>query len=178
VQTFQPGGGRLRETSAQRCAENVRAPFVLHETFRNDSLATYLAFDFGHKRSGGAVGDRITGTARPLPPVPAANEPDWEALLRVIAEWRPQALVVGLPLDEDGSEQDITTAARRFAAELGRRSALAVHLADERFSSRAADDALREARSSGRMTRRVRKGDRDGEAARVILEQWMASDTG
>ncbi len=140
-------------------------------------MATYLAFDFGHKRIGVAVGDRITGTARPLPTISNANEPDWKALLRVIAEWRPQALVVGLPLDDDGSEQDITAAARRFAAELGRRSTLAVHLADERFSSRAADDALRDARSSGRMTRRVRKGDRDGEAARVILEQWMQSGT-
>lgn len=136
---------------------------------------SYLAFDFGHRRIGIAVGDRITGTARPLPTVGSASTPDWNALLKVIAEWRPQALVVGLPLDDDGSEQAITIAARRFADELGERSRLAVHLADERFSSRAADDALRDARSSGRMTRRVRKGDRDGEAARVILEQWMAS---
>lgn len=136
----------------------------------------FLAFDFGHKRVGAAVGDIITGTARPLPTVAStADEPDWKSLLRLIAEWRPSALIVGLPLDDDGSEQPITTAARRFAAELGTRSQLPVHLADERFSSRAADDALRDARSSGRMTRRVRKGDRDGEAARVILEQWMAT---
>lgn len=135
----------------------------------------YLAFDFGHKRIGVAVGDRITGTARPLPTIASTTGPDWNALLRVIAEWRPEALVVGLPLNDDGSDQAITTAARDFAAELGRRSRITVHLADERFSSRAADDALRDARSSGRMVRRVRKGDRDGEAARVILEQWMAS---
>lgn len=134
---------------------------------------TFLAFDFGHKRVGVAVGDAITGSARPLPTVPSGSVPDWAALLRVIAEWRPQALVVGLPLDDDGSEQPITTAARQFAVELQRRSQLDVHLADERFSSRAADDALRDARASGRMTRRVRKGDRDGEAARVILEQWL-----
>lgn len=137
---------------------------------------TFLAFDFGHKRIGVAVGDRITGTARPLATVASASTPDWKALLGVIAEWRPQALVVGLPLNEDGSEQPITTAARQFADQLARRSKLAVHLADERFSSRAADDALRNARSSGRMTRRVRKGDRDAESARVILEQWMSSN--
>ncbi len=136
---------------------------------------SFLAFDFGHKRIGIAVGDRITGTARPLPTMASASTPDWNALMKIITEWRPQALIVGLPLDEDGSEQPITTAARKFADELGRRSKLVVHLADERFSSRAADDALRDARFSGRMTRRVRKGDRDGEAARVILEQWMAS---
>lgn len=80
---------------------------------------------------------------------------------------------MGLPLDEDGAEQAITTASRQFAEQLKQRCGLPVHLADERYSSRAADDALRDARSSGRMTRRVRKGDRDGEAARVILEQWM-----
>lgn len=98
-------------------------------------------------------------------------------MLKIVAEWRPHALVVGLPLNEDGSEQPITTAARSFAAQLQQRSGLVVHFSDERFSSRAADDALRDARASGRMTRRVRKGDRDGEAARVILEQWMASQT-
>lgn len=136
---------------------------------------TYLAFDFGLKRVGVAVGDAITGTARPLPTLHRANDVDWKALLRVIGEWRPQALIVGLPLDEDGSEQAMSAAARKFAEELRQRSQLTVHLADERFSSRAADDALRDARASGRMTRRVRKGDRDGEAARVILEQWLES---
>lgn len=140
---------------------------------------TFLAFDYGQKRVGIAVGDSITGTARPLPTVHIGrDEMDWRALLALIGEWRPQAVIVGLPLNDDGSEQAITTAARRFAKELERRCALPVHLADERFSSRAADDALRDARASGRMTRRVRKGDRDGQAARVILEQWMAMHAG
>lgn len=135
--------------------------------------ATYLAFDFGLRRIGAAVGDTITGNARPLPTVHCPNGVDWRAIGKLVADWRPAALVVGLPLMDDGSDQAMTTQARRFAAELGSRCAMPVHLADERFSSRAADDALRDARSSGRMTRRVKKGDRDGEAARVILEQWM-----
>lgn len=136
---------------------------------------TFLAFDYGHKRVGVAVGDAITGTARPLPTVHGSGiDIEWKPLLSLIAEWRPKAVIVGLPLNDDGSDQAITKAARRFAEELARRCSLPVHLADERFSSRAADDALRDARSSGRMTRRVRKGDRDGQAARVILEQWMA----
>ena len=137
-----------------------------------------LAFDFGHKRIGVAVGEALTGSASPLPTLVNHAEPDWPALLRLIAEWRPTELVVGLPLDEDGGEQPITALARRFAEQLAQRSGLKVNLADERFSSRAADDALRDARSSGRMTRRVRKGDRDGEAARVILEQWLAERAG
>lgn len=133
-----------------------------------------LAFDYGRKRIGAAVGDTITRTARPLPSLAHGSEPDWAALDRLLADWRPDELVVGLPLDEEGAEQAITAGARRFAEQLRQRSGLRVHLADERFSSRAADDALRDARASGRMTRRVRKGDRDGEAARVILEQWLA----
>lgn len=136
---------------------------------------TVLAFDFGLKRIGVAVGDAITGTARPLPTLLNSAQIDWPALLRLINDWRPSALIVGLPLDEDGSEQAITVAARAFAVDLEARSKLTVHLTDERYSSRAADDALRDARASGRMTRRVRKGDRDGEAARVILEQWLAT---
>ncbi|HSW12017.1 MAG TPA: Holliday junction resolvase RuvX [Solimonas sp.] len=136
--------------------------------------SVYLAFDYGLKRIGVAVGDSLTRSARPLPVLPG---PDWTAIRRLVTEWRPAALVVGLPLDEDGSEQAITAPARRFAAELGRQLQLPVNLADERYSSRAADDALREARSSGRMVRKVRKGDRDGQAARVILEQWLQENT-
>jgi putative Holliday junction resolvase len=130
----------------------------------------YLAFDFGEKRIGAAIGDDLTGSARPLPALPGG---DWKAVDKLIAEWRPAALIVGLPLDEAGADQAITSAARRFARQLEERSKLPVHISDERFSSRAADDILRDARASGQMTRRVRKGDRDGQAARVILEQWL-----
>jgi len=133
-------------------------------------LPTYLGFDHGEKRVGVALGDDLTGSARPLP---ALADGDWAGIERLIREWRPAALIVGLPLNEDGAEQRATAAARRFAAQLAQRYGLPVHQVDERYSSRAADDALREARASGRMTRRVRKGDRDAQAARVILEQWL-----
>jgi putative Holliday junction resolvase len=130
----------------------------------------FLAFDYGEKRIGTAVGDDVTRSARALAAI-AGN--DWKAVEKLVSDWKPSALIVGLPLHEDGSEQATTTAARRFAAQLGERLKLPVHLADERYSSRAADDWLRDARSSGRMTRRVRKGDRDAQAARVILQQWL-----
>lgn len=135
-------------------------------------LPTYLGFDYGEKRIGLAVGDDLTGSARPLASLAGS---DWTAVDRVLREWRPAALVVGLPLLEDGTEQATTHAARRFARQLAERSKLPVHFADERYSSRAADDVLRDARASGRMTRRVRKGDRDAQSARVILEQWLQS---
>lgn len=134
-------------------------------------MPAYLGFDFGEKRIGVALGDDLTGSARPLPTLTPG---DWIALDRVLADWRPAAVIVGLPLDEDGREQRITAAARRFAEQLGARCKLPVHLVDERFSSREADSHLRQARASGRMTRRVRKGDRDAHSARVVLEQWLA----
>lgn len=134
-------------------------------------MATYLAFDYGEKRIGTAVGDTLTGTARPL----ATLTGGLDAALKLVAEWRPKALVVGLPLNEDGSEQRITTLTRRFATELEAQSRLAVHFSDERYSSRAADDLLREARASGAMARRVKKGDRDGLAAKIFLEQFLQS---
>ena len=134
----------------------------------------FLAFDYGEKRVGTAVGDDLTASARALPTLPNG---DWTALLKLIAEWRPTALVVGLPLDEAGGEQPMSLAARKFAQQLGQRSGLPVHISDERYSSRAADEVLRDARASGRMNRRVRKGDRDGQAACVILQQWLGERT-
>lgn len=132
-------------------------------------MPTYLAFDYGEKRIGTAIGDTITGTARPL----ATLSGGLDAALKLVAEWRPAALVVGLPLMEDGTDQRITSLTRRFAKELEARSKLPVHFSDERYSSRAADDVLREARASGAMSRRVKKGDRDGVAAKIFLEQFM-----
>jgi putative Holliday junction resolvase len=134
----------------------------------------YLAFDYGARRIGVAVGDDLTRSARPLATIANAQAPDWNAIEREIKAWKPSACIVGLPLDLDGNEQAITQQARAFAKALGERHALPVHLADERLSSRAATDELRNARASGRMTRRVRSGDRDQQAARLILEQWLA----
>lgn len=136
--------------------------------------AIYLGFDYGSKRIGLAVGDALTRSARPLPPLANGREPDWEALRKALAEWRPVACVVGLPLDREGQVQPITRAARGFADQLRIRFGITVHLCDERLSSLAADDELRSARADGRKVRRVRKGERDGVAARLILEQWLA----
>jgi putative Holliday junction resolvase len=131
----------------------------------------YLAFDYGERRIGTAVGDDLTGTARAQTTL---NTGDWAAISKLVADWRPAALILGLPLDESGGEQPMSLLVREFAVHLQAHTKLPVHLCDERFSSREADDVLRGARASGHMSRRVRKGDRDGEAARIILEQWLA----
>ena len=128
---------------------------------------TLIAFDFGEKRIGTAIGQTLTGTAAPLETVLVRrSKPDWNAIDRLIDTWKPEALVVGLPLNMDGTEQWITARARRFAARLRERSGLPVHLADERLSTREAWTRLVESGS--------RRGGPDPIAAQVILEGWLA----
>ena len=135
---------------------------------------TALGFDFGLKRIGVAVGQSITRSASPLGVVtPRNGEPDWEAIARYVQEWRPAALVVGLPYNMDLSEQEMTGHARRFAEGLARRFPLPVHTVDERLSSREAEAQLKERRQQGR--RRITREDIDGAAACVILESWFNS---
>jgi len=133
----------------------------------------YLGFDYGLRRIGLAVGDSLTRTARPLPTLNNHRTPDWDALSKTLKEWHPVACVVGLPLDLDGNHQAITHQAESFAQQLRQRYGMPVFLCDERLSSHAADDEIRSARANGLMNRRSRKGDRDGVAARLILEQFL-----
>ena len=133
-----------------------------------------LGFDFGTRRIGVAVGSSLSGSAQALTTLHHRDGPDWDAVTRLVGEWQPGALVVGIPLLEDGSEQPITEHARWFMTELGRLFDLPVHGADERFSSREAMVRLRGARASGARKRRLRKGDTDAMAAQVILETWLA----
>ncbi|MDU4431726.1 MAG: Holliday junction resolvase RuvX, partial [Pluralibacter gergoviae] len=77
---------------------------------------TLVAFDFGTKSIGAAVGQRITGTARPLAALKANDgNPDWTLIERLLREWQPEAVIVGLPLNMDGTEQPLTARARKFA---------------------------------------------------------------
>jgi putative Holliday junction resolvase len=95
-----------------------------------------LAFDFGLKHLGVAVGQTVTRTASPLTTLRARQGiPDWQELTRLVDEWSPQLLVVGLPLNMDGTESEMAGRARAFAAKLGSRSNLPVVMVDERLTS-------------------------------------------
>src|ERR1700733_12984665 len=95
-----------------------------------------LAFDFGLRRIGVACGDTVSRSASALETVASGpNGPRWELIDKMLREWQPDMAVVGLPYNVDGSESDMTSAARGFAAELARRYALAIVLVDERYSS-------------------------------------------
>ena len=97
---------------------------------------TVLAFDFGEKRIGAAVGEPLTGIAHPLTTIHAADKQRrYAAIGELIHEWQPARLVVGLPAHMDGSEHALTRLARKFADDLGRRFGLPVELVDERLTT-------------------------------------------
>lgn len=128
---------------------------------------TVLAFDFGTRRIGVAVGEMMLGTARPLTTIPAeASDTRFAAIGKLITEWQPASLVVGLPLSLDGHANEMTERCRRFARQLEGRYRLPVVLVDERLTSASADEHLRE---SGRNWRE-RKAAVDAEAAAILLQ--------
>ncbi len=132
-----------------------------------------LGFDVGARRTGVAVGNTLSMSARALA-VLAVNEgePDWLHCDRLLREWSPQRLIVGEPLTLDGEVQPATQRARRFARALEQRYRLPVELVDERSSSREADRRFAQARSEGR-AKRSHAELLDALAAQIILERWL-----
>ncbi|RUO47223.1 Holliday junction resolvase RuvX [Pseudidiomarina aquimaris] len=134
-------------------------------------MSQLLGFDFGTHNIGVAVGQTITGTASPLPALKAKDgQPDWHKVEKIIAEWQPKLLVVGLPLNMDGSEQPLTDLARKFANRLHGRFGLPVELQDERLTTVAAKEELF-ARGG---YRELSKDKIDSAAAQLILEDYLS----
>ncbi len=139
-----------------------------------EATGTVLAFDFGQKRIGVAVGTRLAAgqlvSARPLTTIAAAaNDARFAAIATLIAEWQPLRLLVGRPLNDDGTPHEMTARCERFANQLRGRFQLPVDDVDERFSSAEADARLRERGLSWQQ----RKAQVDAEAALVILQTWF-----
>jgi putative Holliday junction resolvase len=133
---------------------------------------TLLGFDFGTRRIGVAVGQELTRTATALVTLTSRDGgPDWAAISRLIEEWQPAALVVGLPLNLDGSESESSRLARRFGNRLAGRYNLPVFTADERLSSSEAEALLAD---QGRFD----KADIDKLAAQLILQGWLEANNG
>ena len=120
---------------------------------------SYLAFDFGTKRVGVASGNTVLGGARPLKTIAAEGDARFAAIEKLIGEWRPDALVVGVPFHPDGATHDNTRRAQRFARQLHGRFGLPVHEVDERYTTT-------EALATG-------AADADAAAAALILEQFL-----
>jgi putative Holliday junction resolvase len=126
-----------------------------------------MGFDYGTRKIGVAIGQTVTGTASALETLLSVkNRPDWIRIDQLIKEWKPDALIVGLPLNLDDSSTDATEGALRFSRQLEGRYHLPVHLADERFTS---------AEARTRLGPREKEIERyDAVAAKLILETWLS----
>ena len=132
--------------------------------------ATVLAFDFGTRRIGIAMGNTLTSTAHALTTIDdERTEQRFAAIAALVKEWAPGTLVVGLPVHADGKEHDMTQRARRFARQLEGRFQLPVALVDERWTTEAAQSALDDSGVTGRKGKAVR----DQVAAQLILQSWF-----
>ncbi len=120
---------------------------------------SFLAFDFGTQRVGVATGNTVTHTAQPLRTIAGPAAARFDQIARLIAEWQPDALVVGVPFHPDGAAHDNTERAKRFARQLHGRFGLPVHEVDERYTTT-------EAHAMG-------AADVDAASAAIILEQFL-----
>ena len=125
------------------------------------SAQTFVAFDFGMKRTGVATGNRLLRTATPQPTIQAEGDARFGPIEKTIRDWQPDAIVVGVPFHPDGAEHENTRRARRFARQLHGRFKLPVYEVDERYST----------------TEALAAGARDADAASacIILEQFLRS---
>ncbi len=133
------------------------------------TMNVILGFDYGTHKIGIAVGQTLTGTANPLTTLTQVkHKPDWDGINALIAEWHPQALVVGLPFQLDDQESEIAELAKRFSRQLHGRYQLPVHMMDERLTSREAWSILgKEANKDACLV--------DSMAAKLILETWFST---
>lgn len=140
------------------------------ESSDSNTNITLLGFDYGSKRIGVAVGQTLLQSATPLTSLLYSNhKPDWNGVTRLVAEWQPAELVVGLPFDLDDTESEVAGKAKRFARQLHGRYRLPVHMIDERLTSREAASILQtQDKSDGRL---------DAMAAALILETWLRSSS-
>lgn len=136
----------------------------------SNSPRTVLCFDYGTKSIGVAVGSELTGSATLLPALKAQDgTPDWQQIEKLISDWQPQLLLIGLPLNMDGTEQEFTGRTRKFANRLHGRFGLPVSLHDERLST--ADARSRLFAEGG--YRNLAKAKVDSLSAQIIFEGWM-----
>lgn len=134
-----------------------------------------LAFDFGTRRIGVSVGNELLRSARELTPLPASDGiPDWNTISALVNEWQPDLFIVGLPLNMDDSESEMSTRARKFGKRLYGRYGKPCEMFDERGTTREAKNIAREQGHGGN----YRKESVDGIAAVLILEGWFAQQEG
>lgn len=138
-----------------------------------NNIKILLAFDYGTKNIGVASAQTITKTASSLPGLKAKDGiPDWNQIEKLLKEFQPDLVLVGLPLNMDGSESELSTRARKFANRIHGRFGVKVEMIDERLSSFAAKGEVMEQGGS----RDYKHNPVDSIAARILLEDWLAKN--
>ncbi|MFM2480279.1 Holliday junction resolvase RuvX [Celerinatantimonas sp. YJH-8] len=137
-------------------------------------MESVLGFDFGTRSIGVAIGNPITGSASALSAIKAKDGiPHWETIQRLIEQWQPERLIIGLPLNMDGSEQPLTLRAKKFGNRLHGRFGLPIEFQDERLTSvEARSDLFARGGYAA-----LNKGAVDSKSAVIIVESWYASQT-
>ena len=139
------------------------------------SPQTVMGFDFGTQKMGMACGNSLSGTAQPLAIFPMRDGiPDWDKLEKLIAEWKPNVCVVGLPLNMDDSESELSARARKFARRLRHRLNIPVWMVDERLTTREARNSLLSYQQQGH----GKKTNADSLAATMLIESWFRETSG
>lgn len=137
-----------------------------------DEKNVFLAFDYGTKNIGVAVGQKITKSATVLAPLLAKNAvPPWDEIDKLVKNWQPEALVVGVPYQINGSDLKVTPLAKNFITELKKRYQLPVYAAEERLTTKAAREKIFERGGY----KALQNESVDSLAAKLILEEWMST---
>ena len=134
------------------------------------NITSVLGIDYGLKRIGIATGQTITGSSTPITTLNQINgNPDWDAINQLIGQWKPQALIVGMPYHLDGTENDMTKIVEAFCQELEQRFALPIYKISEVLSSYEAEQSLKQQKKIGKHN----KHEIDKMAAAIIVQNWL-----
>ncbi|MBF7682792.1 Holliday junction resolvase RuvX [Acinetobacter sp. B5B] len=138
------------------------------------TVNTIMAFDFGTQKMGMAIGQRQIQSSTPLAQFPMKDGiPQWDQLLKIVKEWQPELFLVGLPLNMDDSESELSLRARKFARRLRHQTNIDTYMVDERLTTRSAREQLDHYQQQGR----GKKLSADSLAAAILIENWYECPT-
>ena len=136
-----------------------------------------IGFDFGTKKTGVAIAQTITKTATPMPAIKMINgQPRWNELDTIISDYKPNKAIIGLPDSKNENTTNLIKKIKIFSSALEKKYTIPTILINEGFSTQMAKQELKEKRNSGILKNRIKKGQADSTAAKIILEQWLQSN--
>ena len=134
----------------------------------------YIAFDYGLKKTGVAIGQSITKTASPLTSLSMDNgKPDWSEIDMIFEDFKPSCAVFGMPEEFINTDNSLINNIKAFSFEINQRYGISIKFINEHFTSKIAKDQLKEQRQEGILQRQLKKGQIDSMAASIILQEWM-----